>query len=114
LNSVAEELEEDHCVVSASAVAIIRPFPPITIHNLSPSFERYELQPLQTKITRLFSTNEEEGSIAEMINKYPIFASSCLRPLKYLSEGLFNRVYLAEYRPSLDSDDEDVTQVAVK
>ena len=115
-NSAAEEIDEDPPVASTSrAAAIIRPLRPITIENLSPRFESCELQPLQMKMTRLFSNkDEEEESIDEIVSKYPVFPSSCLRPLKYLSEGLFDRVYLAEYRPSLNYIDDVVTQVAVK
>jgi hypothetical protein len=72
---------------------------------------------LQAKIIRHFAV--EKDSI-EMLAKYPVFPSSCLRPLKYLSEGVFHRVYLAEYCPptsptplSLASGDV-LTKVAVK
>lgn len=115
-SGIAEALDEDPPVASSSRAAaiIIQPLRPIAIENLLPTFETSELQPLQMKISKLFSNNDdEEESIAEMISKYPVFPSSCLRPLKYLSEGLFDRIYLAEYRLSIDSDNV-VTQVAVK
>ena len=108
---------------SSSTAAVIRAFLPslpIIIEHPQPNFDNCQLQPLQAKIIRHFPL--EKDSI-EMMAKYPVFPSSCLRPLKYLSEGVFHRVYLAEYRPltpptppSLASSDRRLvpTKVAVK
>ena len=100
--------------MGAAVIRAFLPSLPIIIENPQANYENCQLQPLQAKIIRHFA--REEDSV-EMLSKYPIFPSCCLRPLKYLSEGIFHRVYLAEYRPPSLADDGDedvVTKVTVK